>query len=65
MSDLRQLFNDFVRFEIEVWNDADAPLKSKFGLPLTHYEPMSVIGRLPGATQLNCPAVNERYEDRL
>jgi DNA-binding MarR family transcriptional regulator len=48
VSDLRQLFNDLVRLEIEVWNAVDARLKSEFGLPLTHYEPMSVIGRLPG-----------------
>ena len=50
MSDLRQLVNDLVRFEIDVWNPVAAPLKSEFGLPLTHYEPRSVIGRLPGAT---------------
>ena len=50
MSALRQVFNDLIRFEIELWNAVDARLKSEFGLPLTHYEPMSVIGRLPGAT---------------
>ena len=48
MSDLRQVFNDIIRFEIELWNAVDARLKSEFGLPLTHFEPMSVIGRLPG-----------------
>ncbi len=47
MSDLRQLFNDIVRFEIDLWNAVDARLKSDFDLPLTHFEPMSVIGRLP------------------
>jgi DNA-binding MarR family transcriptional regulator len=48
VSDLRQLFNDIIRFEIELWNAVDARLKSEFDLPLTHFEPMSVIGRLPG-----------------
>jgi MarR family transcriptional regulator, organic hydroperoxide resistance regulator len=48
MSDLRRLFNDIIRFEIELWNAVDARLKSEFNLPLTHFEPMSVIDRLPG-----------------
>ena len=47
MLDLRQLFNDLIRFEIELWNAVDARLKSEFGLPLTHFEPMLVIDRLP------------------
>jgi DNA-binding MarR family transcriptional regulator len=47
MPDLRQLFNDLIRFEIELWNAVDARLKSEFGLPLTHFEPMSVMDRLP------------------
>jgi MarR family transcriptional regulator, organic hydroperoxide resistance regulator len=45
VSDLRQLFSDIVRFEIDLWNVVDARLKSDFDLPLTHFEPMSVIGR--------------------
>jgi MarR family transcriptional regulator, organic hydroperoxide resistance regulator len=48
VSDLRRLFNDIIRFEIEIWNAIDARLKSEFSLPLTHFEPMSVIDRLPG-----------------
>ena len=48
MSDLRRVFNDIVRFEIQLWNVVDARLKSEFGLPLTHFEPMSVMDRLPG-----------------
>jgi MarR family transcriptional regulator, organic hydroperoxide resistance regulator len=48
VSDLRRLFNDFIRFEIELWNAVDARLKTDFDLPLTHFEPMSVIDRLPG-----------------
>jgi MarR family transcriptional regulator, organic hydroperoxide resistance regulator len=46
--DLRQLFNDIVRFEIELWNAVDLRLKNDFDLPLTHFEPMSVIDRRPG-----------------
>jgi DNA-binding MarR family transcriptional regulator len=48
VSDLRRLFNHIIRFEIELWNAIDARLKSEFDLPLTHFEPMSVIDRLPG-----------------
>ena len=48
VSDLRQLFNDLIRFEIELWNAVDGRLKSEFELPLTHFEPMSVIDRLSG-----------------
>ena len=48
MTDLRRLFSDIIRFEIEIWDAVDARLKRDFGLPLTHFEPMSVIDRLPG-----------------
>jgi len=48
VSDLRGLFNDIIRLEIELWNAVDARLKNEFDLPLTHFEPMSVIDRLPG-----------------
>jgi MarR family transcriptional regulator, organic hydroperoxide resistance regulator len=44
--ELRQVFNDLIRFEIEIWNAVDARLKADFDLPLTHFEPMSVIDRL-------------------
>jgi MarR family transcriptional regulator, organic hydroperoxide resistance regulator len=47
MSDLRRVFNDIIRFEIQLWNAVDARLKSEFGLPLTHFEPMSVMDRMP------------------
>lgn len=47
MPDFRELFNDIVRFEIELWNAVDARLRSEFDLPLSHFEPMSVMGRLP------------------
>jgi MarR family transcriptional regulator, organic hydroperoxide resistance regulator len=48
VSDLRQLFNDVIRFEIELWNAVDTRLKTEFDLPLAHFEPMSVIDRLAG-----------------
>jgi DNA-binding MarR family transcriptional regulator len=47
VSDLRQLFNDIIRFEIELWNAVDARLRNDFGLPLVLFEPMSVIERVP------------------
>ncbi len=47
MSDLRQVFNDLIRYEIELWNAIDARLKKEFDLPLTYFEPMSVMSRLP------------------
>ncbi len=47
MSELRRLFNDLIRFETEIWNAIDARLKSDFDLPLSHFEPMSVMDRLP------------------
>jgi DNA-binding MarR family transcriptional regulator len=48
LSDLRALFNDLIRFEIELWNAVDVRLKSEFGLPLTYFEPMSVIDKISG-----------------
>ncbi len=48
VADLRGLFNDLIRFEIQLWNAVDARLKKDFGLPLTHFEPMQVMDRIPG-----------------
>ena len=48
MSELREVFNDLIRFEIELWSAVDARLKSELNLPLTHFEPMAVIDRIPG-----------------
>ena len=48
MSDLRSVFNDLVRFEIELWSLVDARLRNDFDLTLTQFEPMSVIDRVPG-----------------
>ena len=46
--ELRQLFNDLVRFEIELWNAVEARLKTDLALPLTHYEPMTVMDDVKG-----------------
>jgi MarR family transcriptional regulator, organic hydroperoxide resistance regulator len=46
--DLRRLFDDLIRFEIQLWNAVDTRLRGEFGLPLSHFEPMSVMDRLPG-----------------
>lgn len=48
MAHLRELFNDLIRFETEIWDAIDARLKKDFSLPLAHLEPMLVIERLPG-----------------
>jgi DNA-binding MarR family transcriptional regulator len=46
LPNLRDIFNDLVRLEIEVWNAVDARLRADHGLPLTYFEPMSVIDRM-------------------
>jgi MarR family transcriptional regulator, organic hydroperoxide resistance regulator len=48
VTNLRDLFNDLIRFEIKLWDAIDARLKSEHQLPLTHFEPMSVIAKQPG-----------------
>jgi MarR family transcriptional regulator, organic hydroperoxide resistance regulator len=48
VTDLRRLFDDLIRFEIEIWNAIDARLKRELDLPLTHFEPMMVIDRHQG-----------------
>ena len=51
MPDLKQLFNELVRFETELWNAIDARLQAEHGLPLSRFEPMQVI-----ASCANCSA---------
>jgi MarR family transcriptional regulator, organic hydroperoxide resistance regulator len=46
LSHLRQIFSEFVRLEIELWNAVDARLRSELDLPLTQFEPMSIIDRV-------------------
>jgi MarR family transcriptional regulator, organic hydroperoxide resistance regulator len=48
LADLKELFYEVVRFEIELWNAVEARLKSELDLPLTHYEPMSVMDCIEG-----------------
>jgi len=48
VADLRRVFDDLIRFEIDIWNAIDARLKAEFDLPLTQFEPMMVIDRRPG-----------------
>jgi MarR family transcriptional regulator, organic hydroperoxide resistance regulator len=48
VTDLRAVFDDLIRFEIQLWNAIDARLRRDFNLPLTHFEPMQVMDRLPG-----------------
>jgi MarR family transcriptional regulator, organic hydroperoxide resistance regulator len=43
---LSAIFDELVRFEIELWNAVDARLRSEFDLPLTTFEPMQVIARV-------------------
>jgi DNA-binding MarR family transcriptional regulator len=43
--DLPALFNELVRFEIELWNVVDARLRADCGLMLSRFEPMRVISR--------------------
>ena len=43
MTDLRRLFSELIRFEIELWNAIDARLRFEHDLPLTWFEPMQVI----------------------
>ncbi len=44
--DLRQLFDDLVRFETDLWNEIDARLRRECGVPLGSLEVMRVIGRV-------------------
>jgi DNA-binding MarR family transcriptional regulator len=46
MADLKQIFNDLIRFEIELWNAVDVRLRREFGLPLGSFDTMQVIARI-------------------
>jgi hypothetical protein len=39
------VFDEIIRFEIELWNGVDARLKADCSVPVTHFEPMSVMDR--------------------
>ena len=47
MADLKVLFNELVRLEIELWNAVDQRLRADCDLPLSRFEPMEVIARHP------------------
>jgi DNA-binding MarR family transcriptional regulator len=51
--DLRQLFDDLVRFETDLWNEIDARLRRECGVPLGGLDVLLVVERTP-----NC-RVNE------
>jgi DNA-binding MarR family transcriptional regulator len=46
-SRLRSLFDTLIRAETEVWSDVDAEVLADGGMPLTRFEPMSVIAGTP------------------
>jgi len=45
MADLKELFNDLIRFETDLWNAVDTRLRNDHDLPLTWFEPMQVMAR--------------------
>jgi DNA-binding MarR family transcriptional regulator len=47
MTDLRQLFSDLVRLEIELWDAVDRRLRSELGLSMGSFDVMQVIARTP------------------
>ena len=48
MVDLKVLFHELIRFEIELWDGVDDRLRIECNLPLSRFEPMQVIARLAG-----------------
>ena len=54
MPDLPALFNELVRFEIELWNAVDARLRADCGLLLSEFEPMQVVSRRTACRVLVC-----------
>jgi DNA-binding MarR family transcriptional regulator len=47
VADLKVLFNELIRLEIELWDAVDQRLQSDCDLPLSRFEPMQVIARYP------------------
>lgn len=45
--EIRLLFDDLIRFETELWDAVDTRLQADVGLPLSWFEAMTVIQRLP------------------
>jgi DNA-binding MarR family transcriptional regulator len=48
MADLARLFDDLVRFQIEIWNQVDARLRSDLGIALGQFEGMRAIAAREG-----------------
>lgn len=46
MTTLTQVFDDLIRFEIELWNAVNARLRDEIDLPLGRFQAMEVIARL-------------------
>ncbi|WP_144710481.1 MarR family winged helix-turn-helix transcriptional regulator [Curtobacterium pusillum] len=44
---LRSLFDALIRAETEVWSDVDAEMVAVCGVPLSRFEPMSVMDATP------------------
>jgi DNA-binding MarR family transcriptional regulator len=47
MVELKRLFNDLIRFEIELWNAVDGRLRREYDLSMGHFDTMQVIARSP------------------
>ncbi|WP_433607507.1 MarR family winged helix-turn-helix transcriptional regulator [Dactylosporangium sp. CA-139114] len=46
--DLRQVFDDLVRFETDLWNGVDARLRQAGAVPLGSLNVLQVVARTPG-----------------
>jgi len=44
--DLHRLFDDVIRFEMEIWEAVDRRLRAEHSLPLSWFEPMRAIDRI-------------------
>jgi DNA-binding MarR family transcriptional regulator len=53
MTDVESLFSDLIRLETELWEAIEARLLAEFGLPLSQFEPMQVMGRLESCRVLD------------
>ncbi|WP_410643551.1 MarR family winged helix-turn-helix transcriptional regulator [Amycolatopsis sp. lyj-346] len=49
MADLRQVFDELVKYEIELWDAIDARLRAECDLQLTWFKVMQLLDRLPEA----------------
>lgn len=47
MPNREHLFNDLVRFQIELWNAVDARLRSETDLTLVHFEALRIVELTP------------------